>query len=209
MERNHLAYIKNQLANHIPEPEGSFLESAVMTLLLEDKDRFLVLFTRRSLTLQAQPGDVCFPGGKKEGRETPLQTAIREIEEEIGLPPQKIKVLGRADFILTNSGKKVTPIIGTAPVSVLKELCINPDEVDSVFTVPLSYFMETEPEIQYIHYHADIPETFPFERINGGVNYPFDPIQHKILFYEYENRIIWGLTARIIYNVCAILKGQK
>jgi hypothetical protein len=76
----------------------------------------------------------------------------------------------------------------------------NPEEVSEVFTVPVSFFVNTSPKIYEVDWIPSFPEDFPFEKIYGGRDYGWRPRKSKIRFYEYEGRVIWGMTARIIEN---------
>lgn len=160
------------------------------------------------MELKRQPGDVCFPGGSREGGETPLDTALRETWEETGIPAENIEILGQTDFVVAPYGAVITPFVGLIKNMTVNDLKLNPDEVAEVFTVPVKFFTDTEPEAHYITISHEIPEDFPFEYIVGGKNYPWSKGRQPEYFYFYENHIIWGFTARIVRNLCLILKGE-
>ena len=160
------------------------------------------------MELKRQPGDVCFPGGSREDGETPLDTALRETWEETGIPAENIEILGQTDFVVAPYGAVITPFVGLIKNMTVNDLKLNPDEVAEVFTVPVKFFTDTEPEAHYITISHEIPEDFPFEYIVGGKNYPWSKGRQPEYFYFYENHIIWGFTARIVRNLCLILKGE-
>lgn len=120
------------------------------------------------MELKRQPGDVCFPGGSREGGETPLDTALRETWEETGIPAENIEILGQTDFVVAPYGAVITPFVGLIKNMTVNDLKLNPDEVAEVFTVPVKFFTDTEPEAHYITISHEIPEDFPFEYIVGG-----------------------------------------
>lgn len=201
--------IERKLKAHTPKPEGNYGRFSVMVLLFNIDGHLEILYQKRSEKLKRQPGDVCFPGGKSEGYETPLQTAFRETREEIGIKATDIKILGTPDFIVTPFNTHVTPFLGYAENVSLSDIKINSAEVEKVFTVPLQFFMENEPLKSEIYLTHRIPEDFPFDKIVNGKNYQWG--RESVLpelFYEYNGNIIWGMTARITNNICSILKNQ-
>lgn len=200
--------IKNALESHVPSPEGIKRFSSVLMPIFRTERGSELLFTKRSMELKRQPGDVCFPGGSREGGETPLDTALRETWEETGIPAENIEILGQTDFVVAPYGAVITPFVGLIKNMTVNDLKLNPDEVAEVFTVPVKFFMDTEPEAHYITISHEIPEDFPFEYIVGGRNYPWSKGRQPEYFYFYENYIIWGFTARIVRNLCLILKGE-
>mmetsp|Transcript_44749 Transcript_44749/g.72865 ORF Transcript_44749/g.72865 Transcript_44749/m.72865 type:complete len:333 (-) Transcript_44749:3933-4931(-) len=118
---------------------GTFRKKAsVLVPLQEHPHGVQVLLTRRSLDLRSHPGEVCFPGGQAESGETYVQTALREAEEEIALPPHQVTIIGRIDQILSKHGLLVTPVIGIVPPDFVP--VPNPSEVDLAFSVPLEFF---------------------------------------------------------------------
>lgn len=155
-----------------------------------------LLFQVRSDKLTQQPGDICFPGGAVEKGESPEAAVIREMMEELLITEEKIN-LQREEFILIND-----PAIIHCFSCCINGFAggLNPEEVSEVFTVPLSFFENTAPKIYEVGWNPVFPEDFPFDKIQGGRNYGWRPRISKIRFYEYEGRVIWGMTARIIEN---------
>lgn len=200
--------IKHILDEHMPFPEGIKRFSSILVPIIETNEGYCLVFSKRSMTLKRQPGDVCFPGGGREGNETQLETALRETYEEIGVPAENIEILGQPDYVVTAYGAVITPFVGLIKNMKIEDFKINPDEIEEIFTVPLKFFMETEPEAHYIMVKHEIPDDFPFEYIVGGRNYPWSVGRHPEFFYFYEGHIIWGFTARVVKNFCSILKGE-
>ena len=157
------------------------------------------------MTLRRQPGDVCFPGGGRDGDETNLETALRETWEETGIPAENIEILGQTDYVITSYGAVITPFVGLIKNTSPDRLRINPDEVEETFLVPLSFFLNREPETHYVYINIEVPDDFPFEHIVGGRNYGWSKGRQPELFYFYRNQVIWGFTARVVKNLCSIL----
>lgn len=185
---------------------GKYKKSSVMILISEYNGIEHVIFEVRSRNLRYQPGDVCLPGGRVENGETPILAAIRESKEELNLKDSDINVIGEMDFFISPYGSIIYAFVAT-----LNAVNINPnkEEVDHVFAVPLSYFMDNEPACYEISIEPVIPKDFPFELIRGGKNYKFSKGKMQQYFYEYEDYVIWGVTARIIKEFIDILKKYK
>ncbi|NDO46193.1 CoA pyrophosphatase [Clostridium sp. MD294] len=197
--------IKNKLQNNTPKPIMKYLPSAVMLLLFCIDDEIHLLFTKRSEKLLHQPGDISFPGGRGENNETPLQTALRETQEELGISPDNIAVLGCMDFVLTTFGTIIMPFVGFVSGINIKDIHFSKEEVDEIFTVPISFFKQTEPEIHYLYFSPFTKEDFPYERIHGGKNYTFATPKIPELFYQYQQYTIWGITAQITHHAITSL----
>lgn len=181
-------------------------ENSVFVLFYLENNSLNILYTKRALHLKHQPGDICFPGGGKEGDESDLETALRETEEELKISRKNIKIIGKSDFIITVYGAKITPFIGFLKDIKLKEINFNTDEVDSVFGVPIEFFNK-EPEKHYLNFKPYTDDNFPFKLIQNGENYNFSRPRISEYFYNYKGNIIWGLTAKITKNVINIIQS--
>ncbi|MGH4118694.1 NUDIX hydrolase [Clostridium sp.] len=181
---------------------GEFKESAVMILLVEDSEELSVIFEVRAHKLRSQPGDVCLPGGQLERDENPRETSIRETMEELNLKREQIQVIGDMDYYISPYGNIMYAFVGK-----LKYGEINPsqDEVDHIFKVPLTFFLENEPLLYKMGIGPINQEGFPFHLINGGKDYKFRKGYLDEYFYEYNGYIIWGFTAQIIKSFIDIL----
>ena len=120
--------------------------SAVMVPLLKKTDGYHILFEVRSKKLNRQPGEICFPGGRVEPGETPKEAALRETQEELLIESKDLKLYGALDYFLSPAQARIEPFLGelTNYHGQFSEA-----EVDSVFTVPLQFFLETPPDIYY------------------------------------------------------------
>jgi 8-oxo-dGTP pyrophosphatase MutT (NUDIX family) len=152
-------------------------DAAVLVPVIDDGDEARVIFTKRTSTLREHSGQIAFPGGKIDGAdETPEQAAMREADEEIGLKGSFVETVARLPVYLASTGFRITPVL--AVVQPGFDLKLNPDEVDDVFEVPLSFLMAPGNHIRD-------------KRMIDGLD------RH---FYRmpYETRMIWGITAGIV-----------
>jgi 8-oxo-dGTP pyrophosphatase MutT (NUDIX family) len=108
-----------------------------------------LLFEVRALHMRRQPGEVCFPGGRIEQGETPLECAVRETTEELGVSRERIRVVGSIGLIYTWLNEPVDVVLGEILDFETGKLETNPDEVHETFTVPFEYFMERAPKDSY------------------------------------------------------------
>lgn len=116
------------------------VHASVLVPLVIHSDETTVLLTRRAIHLSDHPGQISFPGGRAEPKDlTAIATALREAEEEIGLTPDFVQVLGTLPHYTTVTGYLVTPVV--ALVQPGFSLRVDASEVDEVFEVPLAYLM--------------------------------------------------------------------
>jgi 8-oxo-dGTP pyrophosphatase MutT (NUDIX family) len=199
--------IIKKISSHRIKPEGKDRKTSVLLALVPVNGEYHILFEKRSLEMNTQPGEICLPGGKNEDGESPEISAIRETMEELNIKEDSIEIFGEIDPIITPFNLIIYPFVGTVKISDIKSIDFNPAEVDHVFTVPVSFFMQHDPTIYYVGNSMDFPDGFPFEKIPGGRDYPWRKGQYKISFYEYDDYLIWGITARIVNNFINIIKG--
>lgn len=160
--------------------------AAVLVPIVERPAGLSVIFTQRTSHLKAHSGQVSFPGGRAEpGDPTPEFTALREAQEEIGLPMERVEVLARMPEYMTRTGFRVTPVVGllTPPF----ELVPDPREVAEVFEVPLAYLLDPA------NHGRETRE-----------------LQGRTVGYyvvRYESRTIWGATAGMLVNLYRHLAG--
>lgn len=153
-----------------------------------------LLFQVRSDKLIRQPGDICFPGGAIEDGETPEEAAARELSEELFLSENQIDLQEESALLVNDS-----TIIHCFPCHIHGyDGSFNREEVAEVFLVPFRFFKNTAPKVYTVDWKPDFPGDFPFDKIHGGRDYGWRPRKSRIRFYEYQGRVIWGMTARII-----------
>ena len=171
--------------------------SVVLIPLIKKDGKYHILFEIRSNNLSRQPGEICFPGGKRESLETSLQTAVRETCEELLVSESDIQVYGSLDYFLSPAGMRIDVYLGELR-NYNGQYSI--DEVSDIFMVPLEFFQNTLPKRYYNNVQMQPEHDFPFDKIHGGRNYPWAKGKYEVLFYEYENHIIWGITAKILFH---------
>ncbi|MCM2679779.1 NUDIX hydrolase [Echinimonas agarilytica] len=159
-------------------------QAAVLIPLIKNGDDYDVLFTIRAAHLRHHGGQISFPGGRHDHSDPTLcHTAVRECIEEIGAKPDY--VLGSLPRYISNSGFEITPFLGV--FEQFPTLKLSPDEVDSSFSVPLSFLLDAR-------HHVCLP-------IQKG---------HRILdvyWIAWNGHYIWGVTAGIIHTLYSHIKG--
>lgn len=198
--------------------KNEYVNTAIMVLLVFWDEEFHFVFQKRGAHIR-QGGEICFPGGlfHKEDLD-PKQTAIRETVEEMGLPASKIRVIGALDTLVAPMGATVEAFVGVADIKSLKDLTPNKDEVESVFTVPVSFFEKHEPKTYQaiLKVHPSITDEktgvetvlFPARELGLPEKYaqPWGNMKHPIHVYNVKQGAIWGITARFILDVVNKLK---
>lgn len=158
-----------------------WIPAAVLVPLVAHKDDDLwLMLTRRAAHLNDHAGQISFPGGRVDLTDSSrIETALREMQEEVGVERERIEVLGTLPGYRTGSGYSITPVVAIVrpPFTVRTD----PLEVAEVFEVPLPYLMRGS---SYERRSADIPEL------------------GRRQFYNipYKNYMIWGATAGMLRN---------
>lgn len=192
--------IYDKFSNRVPKPEGRYRSFGVLLPLIYVDNELRVLFEVRSQNLKTQPGEICFPGGAVEKNETPLIGAIRETCEELNITEENIELIGSLDYIVTPFNLILHPYVGILKNIDIKDINYSRDEVDSIFTVPLSDIMNTDFENYFYDTTINMNSQFPFDRILNGKEYNFRTGKYPVCFYYYKDKMIWGMTARILNN---------
>ncbi len=164
--------------------------AAILAPLYERDGQPHLLFTRRSALLNAHRGEISFPGGAHEPEDGSLeQTALREAQEEIGLEPGRVELLGMLQPVVTTvSNFTIIPFVGLLPhgPGLLRP---NPQEVEAIIEVPLAGL--ADPAI----FHSE-------EWLRGGV-------PRQVYFFDYGPHRIWGATARMLVDLLERLRAGK
>jgi 8-oxo-dGTP pyrophosphatase MutT (NUDIX family) len=182
----------------------TFSKFAVLLPLIEKNGEIHILFEVRSFDMRRQPGEICFPGGKVDETDRNEQhTAIRETSEELGIDERDVLDVTPLDYMISPFGTIIHPYVGV--ISEAETICPNPAEVEEVFTIPLSFFKEAEPERYTIDFKIEPEQNFPFHLIAGGTNYNWQTRKMDEYFYFFEDKVIWGLTARILKHFLDLL----
>lgn len=161
---------------------SSWKKAAVLLLFIEQLQQAHLILTVRSKKLRDHSGQISFPGGKIEVNDPSIEmAALREVQEEIGLEPSQIEILGQLPCYYTGTGFEIYPVIGF--VAQPQQYCLNREEVEQIFEVPLSYLMQPR------HHQSE------FRKFDGHL-WQF----YTILYNDFK---IWGATAgmiRILYE---------
>ena len=197
--------MRERWCDRIPEVVGrsNARHSAVLIPLIEKNGGLEVLFEVRAASLHRQPGEVCFPGGACETDESHEQTAIRETSEELLISESQIQILAPLDYLETPGGITVWTFLG-----MINDYggTFSKDEVDHMFSVPLDWFLENEPERYLCTVHTVPNEDFPFHLVPGGREYHWKKGRYDVYFYQYEDEIIWGMTAKLLQAFVKLYK---
>lgn len=198
--------IESILSNYKPKTEASYKYSAVLIPLINIDNEYHLLFEVRSFNLNSQPGDICFPGGKTEEGESSQESAIRETMEELNIDRDQIKILGEVDTIMTPFNLIIRVFVGELLDVDIDKINYSKDEVEEIFTVPLSYFLQNEPKSYIFNSQMIVPEDFPMEKVYNGENYNWRKGKYPIYIYEYNDKFIWGMTARMTVQFIELFK---
>ena len=162
------------------------VRAAVLIPLVRRPQGLTILLTMRTDHLSSHAGQVSFPGGRSEAFDaSPIATALRETQEEVGLAREHIEVLGHLPDYLTGTGYQVTPVVGL--VTPPFELRADPSEVAEIFEVPLAFLMDG---LNHQRLSVELP---------GG--------RRSFYAMPYERFYIWGATAGMLRNLFHLLRA--
>jgi 8-oxo-dGTP pyrophosphatase MutT (NUDIX family) len=221
MDNKDLSDLKKKLPS-IPgiHGRGEMPTSVVMVLITEINGEYHFVLEERNAHIR-QGGEVCFPGGMFDESTdlTPRETALRETTEELGLPAEKIEIIGRMDTLVAAMGAVIEIFVGIMHQETAS-LKINRDEVEKVFTVPVLYFMQNVPEIHKVLIRLFSSETdpktgeeivyLPVRELGLPERYldPWGNFKQNVYVFKTSEGVVWGLTARIIMDFVRMLKDN-
>jgi 8-oxo-dGTP pyrophosphatase MutT (NUDIX family) len=191
---NDLQWIIRDLLNSRPrkaieEHGASLRRAAVLIPLFKTASEYRILFTKRTDTVDEHKGQISFPGGKIEDEDaSPLETALREADEEIGLSRKDVTVLGQMDDARTLSSNYIVhPFVGLIPYPY--DFKTSVQEVRELIEVPFQVFLSGD---------------------SAGENTPvvYEGVTYQSLAYYHRGEVIWGATARIMRNLVDLVKGK-
>ncbi len=182
--------IKSALAAWEPrriDPEGMKIAGVLIPILKKD-GKWHVVLTRRTDKVEHHKGEISFPGGHYEEDDPDLEyTALRETEEEIGVPAGKVRVLGRLDDKITITGFRIRPYVGVIPYPI--EFTPQEEEIAEILILPLSEFMK--------------PENLTVQNWKKGSD------DYPVYFYRIKGYTVWGATAKILKHFLEVGMGHK
>ena len=164
-------------------PPNNAKASAVLIALFQGEDGVEVVLTRRSVHLSNHKGEISFPGGRIDSQETAVETALREAKEEIDLNPSCVEVIGQlvaTSTLVSNS--HIVPVV--ARLRDRPSLSVRNDEVDRVFSVPLSELTRSDTYSQEF--------------------WGAPPDEHCLHFFNLDDETIWGVTGRMLYQLLSV-----
>ena len=168
------------------ERDSRLSPAAVLLPLIRLDNQWQLVYTLRSVRLHDHSGQVSFPGGSWEpGDGSLIETALRESQEEIGLDPGSVRVLGCMAQVAMITRFVVTPVVGI--VDWPTPLTVNPDEVDRVFSIPLDWLAETANQEYRVHTHGGKDFDMPY-------------------FMRFDGEIVWGATAGMTMDFLQLIK---
>ncbi|RBP69637.1 NUDIX hydrolase [Marinobacter nauticus] len=172
--------LTKKLSNYAPRQLAlDYPEAGILVPVTDDENNPEMIFTLRSANLKTHRGQVSYPGGKRDPEDSSLAaTALRETHEEIGLPPDQVDVIAPLSQVMSRHGILVTPYVGVVPGD--HPVVPNPYEIESVFRVPLSFFLEDRRE-----------RTDALSFLNHTFYVPC---------YRWERYQIWGLSAVVLVD---------
>ncbi len=213
MNKKHFkTFIKNLPLDVNVMGRDRYFNSAVLIPLVKIDGEYYLLFQKRAANIR-QGGDICFPGGGYEDCDKSFKhTALRETKEELGIKKKDIKILGQLDTYVAPIGAVIEPFVGVIKKKAVKNMIIDPGEVEKTLLIPMKFFKEHQPEEYTLKYEVhpfsinDDGEKevhFPVEELGLPETYrkPWGHKRHKVWVYKYEDEVIWGITAVIINDL--------
>jgi 8-oxo-dGTP pyrophosphatase MutT (NUDIX family) len=164
-----------------------FKRAAVLIPLFKKNGEYHILFTRRSDKVEHHKGQISFPGGRRDEEDKDfLATALREAEEEMGICPQDVRILGELDDICTVTDFCVSPFVGLIPYPY--PFKINPDEIEEAIEVPLAALVDSR------KFRRE------FRELHGQL--------WPVYYFQHQHHTIWGATASILKQLLDLLPEE-
>jgi 8-oxo-dGTP pyrophosphatase MutT (NUDIX family) len=187
-----LEALKRALDAYEPRKITSDLPDAgILVPITRDLDQPKIILTRRAQHMNTHKGQVAFPGGKRDDTDDSLEfTALRECHEEIGIPPEEVEIIGSLSQVISLHGIRVSPFVGL--VDDDHPLIPNPEELDSIFKVPVQFFRDAEPVRR---------DKMTYKGV--GLSIPSYHYEEAGEVYE-----IWGLSAIVLVELMNIAYGM-
>lgn len=178
-------------------------QAAVLLPFVAQNGQWQLLFEVRAQGLRRQPGEICLPGGMVEPGEPPAQAALREACEELLVAPGQLALWGAADVLPTPGGQTVYPFLAQLAGY---QGGFSAAEVHSTFLVPAGWLMQAHPQVFASRVSTQPGPEFPYHLVPGGRAYPWHGGQWPVYFYQYQGRVIWGITAKVVYHALDMVR---
>lgn len=179
-------HIKQCVSRHTPQPllDHAGKRACVLVPIVRHNDVLHLLLTKRTDRVEHHKGQISFPGGVVDESDSSSEhTALRELEEEIGIPPGSVTILGTLDDIHIPTGFTVTPIVGY--IERLPATTTNSDEVDEMMLIPLEKFLDPS------------QRSLEWRELKG--------MRRQVYYYHVWKEPVWGATAFIIKQLTDLL----
>ncbi|MBV1916906.1 MAG: CoA pyrophosphatase [Sphingomonadaceae bacterium] len=178
LEQGHAAAPRDMWLDPRINAIDEFTPASVLIGVTEREEPGFILLHRPS-NMRAHPGQVAFPGGKRDPGEDAVEAALREAHEELGIIPDTVRVIGTSDLYRTGSGYEITPVLGILPPDI--EIHPNPAEVAQWFEAPADFVLNP------VNQHVKAIE--------------FDGGTHNFIEIMWREHRIWGVTGAIVHNL--------
>lgn len=186
--------------------EDTAFRSAVLIPIVQIDGEWHIVFEVRSLTMRKQPGDISFPGGKIDDTDrSPLEAALRETYEELGVDPKTVEVVGEMSPLIASTSFVIYPFVAMIDYNEIQH-SFNREEVEEVFTIPIQWLLNYKPYSHLVNVEIIPPPDFPYEKIINGKDYQWRTRAIEEWFFDYEQYTIWGLTAKILKHFIETLQ---
>jgi len=165
---------------------ATFTPAAVL-IAITDRPQPGMLFLHRPSNMRAHAGEIAYPGGRIDPGENPVEAALREAWEELGIAPSLVQVVGATDLYRTGSGYEITPVVAVVPADI--EINPNPAEVAQWFEAPVDFVLDPANEVHKTIEHAERRHTF--------------------VEVDWRGHRIWGVTGAIMHNLARRLRWHE
>ena len=192
---------ERRFMDHTPVLMDVRAHYAVLVPLVEWQGEPYLLLEVRAETLNRQPGEVCFPGGRMEPGEGPTQCAFRETREELGIPASAIRPIARLDELHHRDGALLHPVLAQVDAGAVVHMSASHAEVKETVLAPVRFFRENPPQVYHYPLRAEVGEDFPYHLIGFDRGYRWRAGGMEVPIWSYRGHAVWGLTARIIKHL--------
>ena len=198
-----------------------FFNSAVILPFIRIKGEYHILFEKRSRHIK-QGGEICFPGGRfsPELDKTYQDTALRETYEELGISSKNIEIIGRLDTVVARMGSIIEVFVGEISLPSIDNIAFSEDEVENIFTIPLSFFLNNSPSVyqvrmevqpSFIDSNGEKIILLPSKELGLPERYhtPWGGQIYDVYVYQTQHGVLWGITASILQGFLDLFQNRS